>query len=143
MVINGVLAGLVSITAGCNVVSPGSAIIIGLIAGVLVDVAVLYVDKLNVDDPVGAIAVHGVNGLFGTIAVGLFATESGLLFGGGTDLLTTQVLGVVVIAAFAFSLTYVTMLLLKSTLGIRITKEEEIAGIDESTFGVDAYNYDE
>lgn len=143
MVINGVLAGLVSITAGCNVVSPSSAIIIGLIAGVLVDVAVLYVDKLNVDDPVGAIAVHGVNGLFGTIAVGLFATEGGLLFGGGTDLITTQVLGVVVIAAFAFSLTYITMLLLKSTLGIRITKEEEIAGIDESTFGVDAYNYDE
>lgn len=143
MVINGVLAGLVSITAGCNVVSPGSAIIIGLIAGVLVDVAVLYVDKLNVDDPVGAIAVHGVNGLFGTIAVGLFATEGGLFFGGGTTLLTTQVLGVVVIAVFAFSLTYVTMLLLKSTLGIRISKEEEIAGIDESTFGVDAYNYDE
>ena len=143
MVINGVLAGLVSITAGCNVVSPGSAIIIGLIAGVLVDIAVLYVDKLTVDDPVGAIAVHGVNGLFGTVAVGLFATEGGLLLGGGTALLTTQVLGVVVIAVFAFSLTYVTMLLLKSTLGIRITKEEEIAGIDESTFGVDAYNYDE
>ena len=143
MVINGVLAGLVSITAGCNVVGPGAAIIIGLIAGILVDVAVLYVDKLKVDDPVGAIAVHGVNGLFGTIAVGLFATEGGLLFGGGTTLLTTQVLGVVVIAAFAFSLTYVTMFVLKTTLGIRISKEEEIAGIDESTFGVDAYNYDE
>ncbi len=143
MVINGVLAGLVSITAGCNVVGPSSAIIIGLVAGVLVDVAVLYVDKLKVDDPVGAIAVHGVNGLFGTIAVGLFAIDGGAFFGGGTALLTTQLLGVLVIAVFAFSLTYITMLLLKHTVGIRITKEEEIAGIDESTFGVDAYNYDE
>jgi len=143
MVINGVLAGLVSITAGCNVVGPVSAIIIGLIAGVLVDIAVLYIDKLKVDDPVGAIAVHGINGLFGTVAVGLFAVEGGLLFGGGTALLTTQVIGVVVIAAFSFSLTYLTMLLLKSTVGIRISKEDEITGIDESTFGVDAYNYDE
>lgn len=143
MVINGVLAGLVSITAGCNVVGPVSAIIIGLIAGVLVDIAVLYIDKLKVDDPVGAIAVHGINGLFGTVAVGLFAVEGGLLFGGGTALLATQVIGVVVIAAFSFSLTYLTMLLLKSTVGIRISKEDEITGIDESTFGVDAYNYDE
>ena len=77
MVINGVLAGLVSITAGCNVVNPVSAILIGLVAGVLVDVAVLIIDKQKIDDPVGAVAVHGINGLFGTIAVGLFATEEG------------------------------------------------------------------
>jgi len=143
MVINGVLAGLVSITAGCNVVSPVSAIIIGLIAGVLVDVAVMFVDKLKVDDPVGAIAVHGVNGLFGTIAVGLFAIEGGLFFGGGTSLLFTQLLGVCVIALFAFSLTYVLMLLLKKTIGIRISAEDEAKGIDLSTFGVKAYNLDE
>lgn len=143
MVINGVLAGLVSITAGCNVVSPVSAIIIGLIAGVLVDVAVMFVDKLKVDDPVGAIAVHGVNGLFGTIAVGLFAIEGGLFFGGGTSLLFTQLLGVCVIALFAFSLTYVLMLLLKKTIGIRISAEDEVKGIDLSTFGVRAYNLDE
>lgn len=143
MVINGVLAGLVSITAGCNVVSPVSAIIIGFIAGVLVDVAVLFVDKLKVDDPVGAIAVHGVNGLFGTIAVGLFAIEGGLFFGGGTSLLFTQLLGVCVIALFAFSLTYVLMLLLKKTIGIRISAEDEAKGIDLSTFGVKAYNLDE
>ncbi|MDA9886791.1 ammonium transporter, partial [Flavobacteriaceae bacterium] len=130
MVINGVLAGLVSITAGCNVVSPVSAIIIGLIAGVLVDVAVMFIDKLKVDDPVGAIAVHGVNGLFGTIAVGLFAIEGGLFFGGGTSLLFTQLLGVCVIALFAFSLTYVLMLLLKKTIGIRISAEDEAKGID-------------
>ena len=143
MVINGVLAGLVSITAGCNVVSPISAIIIGLIAGVLVDVAVMFVDKLKVDDPVGAIAVHGVNGLFGTIAVGLFAIDGGLFFGGGTSLLFTLLLGVCVIALFAFSLTYVLMLLLKKTIGIRISAEDEAKGIDLSTFGVKAYNLDE
>lgn len=143
MVINGVLAGLVSITAGCNVVGPVSAIIIGFIAGVLVDVAVLYIDKMKIDDPVGAIAVHGVNGLFGTVAVGLFALEGGLFHGGGTQLLTTQIIGVVVIASFSFLLTYITMFMLKATVGIRVTKEEEIAGIDESTFGVDSYNYDE
>ena len=83
MVINGILAGLVSITAGCNVVGPISAIFIGLIAGILVDLAVLFFDKMKVDDPVGAVAVHGVNGLFGTVAVGFFAVEGGLLFGGG------------------------------------------------------------
>ena len=73
MVINGVLAGLVGITAGCNVVSPMSAILIGLVAGVLVDIAVVVIDNMGVDDPVGAIAVHGVNGAWGTLAVGLFA----------------------------------------------------------------------
>ncbi len=92
MVINGVLAGLVSITAGCNVVGPVSAIIIGAIAGILVDVAVVFFDKIKVDDPVGAIAVHGVNGLFGTLAVGLFAIEGGLFYGGGASLLLTQIL---------------------------------------------------
>ncbi len=139
MTINGVLAGLVAITAGCNVVEPGSAIIIGLIAGVLVDVAVLYIDKIKIDDPVGAIAVHGVNGLFGTIAVGLFATEDGLLFGGGTALLITQVIGVVVIAIFSFVITYIIMTVIKKTIGIRVNKSEERAGIDAVTFGAEAY----
>ena len=113
MVINGILAGLVSITAGCNLVSPLSAIIIGLIAGVLVDIAVLFFDRLKVDDPVGAIAVHGINGLFGTVAVGLFSMEKGLFFGGGTSLLLTQIIGVLVIALFSFCLTYLIMKILK------------------------------
>lgn len=143
MVINGVLAGLVSITAGCNVVDPISSILIGLIAGVLVDVAVLFVDKLRVDDPVGAIAVHGVNGLFGTLAVGLFANEGGLFFGGGASLLVTQTIGVLVIALFSFSLTYVSMQLIKRTVGIRISEEDENKGIDITTFGVKAYNSDQ
>ena len=140
MTINGVLAGLVAITAGCNVVGPNAAIIIGLIAGVLVDIAVLYIDKLKIDDPVGAIAVHGVNGFFGALAVGLFATEGGLFFGGGTAMLVTQALGVLVIGAFGFVLTFILMKIMQKTFGIRISKVEESAGIDAVSFGVEAYS---
>ena len=140
MTINGVLAGLVAITAGCNVVGPNAAIIIGLIAGVLVDIAVLYIDKLKIDDPVGAIAVHGVNGLFGALAVGLFATDGGLFFGGGADMLATQALGVFVIGAFGFVFTFIVMKIMQKTFGIRISKVEESAGIDAVSFGVEAYS---
>ena len=140
MVINGVLAGLVSITAGCNVVGPISAIIIGTIAGVLVDVAVVFFDKIKVDDPVGAIAVHGVNGFFGTFAVGFFAIEGGLFYGGGTSLLITQILGVTTIALFSFTVTFIVMKFLKFTIGIRISSEDEEAGIDATSFGVQSYN---
>jgi Amt family ammonium transporter len=140
MTINGVLAGLVAITAGCNVVGPNSAIIIGLFAGVLVDVAVLYIDKMKIDDPVGAIAVHGVNGLFGAIAVGLFATEGGLFFGGGAAMLGTQALGVFVIGIFSFIVTFILMKIMQKTFGIRISKREESAGIDAVSFGVEAYS---
>ncbi|MDG1942015.1 MAG: ammonium transporter [Flavobacteriaceae bacterium] len=140
MVINGILAGLVSITAGCNVVGPTSAILIGFIAGILVDVAVLFFDKMKVDDPVGAVAVHGINGLFGTLAVGFFAIEGGLFFGGGADLLITQLMGVTVIALFSFTITFILMKVLKSTVGIRITTEEEEAGIDSVSFGVKSYS---
>ena len=143
MVINGILAGLVSITAGCNSVGPGAAILIGLIAGVLVDVAVLFFDRLKVDDPVGAIAVHGINGLFGTIAVGFFATEGGLFFGGGASLLITQIIGVLSIAVFSFCSTYIVIKLLKMTIGIRVSKEEEKAGIDAVSFGVKSYTSNE
>ncbi len=139
MAINGVLAGLVAVTAGCNVIDANSALIIGLIAGVLVDVAVELIDKIRIDDPVGAIAVHGVNGMFGTIAVGLFASEQGLFFGGGTELLLTQVIGVLTIALFSFTATYLVMIIMKKTMGIRISKAEEKAGIDAVTFGVEAY----
>ena len=140
MTINGVLAGLVAITAGCNVVGPNAAIIIGLIAGVLVDIAVLYIDKLKIDDPVGAIAVHGVNGLFGALAVGLFATDGGLFFGGGAGMLATQALGVFVIGAFGFVFTFIVMKIMQKTFRIRISKVEESAGIDAVSFGVEAYS---
>ncbi len=142
MVINGILAGLVSITAGCNVVGPVSAIVIGFIAGILVDIAVLFFDKMKVDDPVGAIAVHGVNGLFGTLAVGIFAVDGGLFFGGGLDLLTTQFIGVLTIALFSFIITFILMNVLKSTVGIRITSKEEEEGIDSVSFGVKSYSND-
>jgi Amt family ammonium transporter len=139
MTINGVLAGLVAITAGCNVVDSQSAIIIGLVAGVLVDVAVIFVDRLKIDDPVGAIAVHGVNGFFGTLAVGLFATEGGLFKGGDASLLVTQLIGIVTIVTFSFSITYLLMILLKKTIGIRVSRAEETAGIDAVSFGVESY----
>ncbi|MGI9552692.1 MAG: ammonium transporter [Aurantibacter sp.] len=140
MVINGVLAGLVAITAGCNVVDANSAIIIGAIAGILVDIAVVFIDKIKIDDPVGAIAVHGVNGLFGTIAVGFFASENGLFFGGGSTLLITQIIGVVTIAAFSFVVTYLLMKVMQKTIGVRISRSEETAGIDAATFGVESYS---
>jgi len=122
------------------VVGPMSAIVIGFIAGILVDVAVLFFDKMKVDDPVGAVAVHGINGLFGTLAVGFFATEAGLFFGGGADLLITQFIGVLTIALFSFSITFILMKVLKSAIGVRITSEEEEAGIDSVSFGVKSYS---
>jgi len=140
MVINGILAGLVAITAGCNVVSHNSAIMIGLMAGILVDVAVVTIDKLKVDDPVGAIAVHGINGTFGTLAVGLFAIEGGLFTTGETHQLGVQALGVFTIAAFSFIVTYILFTILKKTIGVRITSEEEEYGIDKVAYGVDAYD---
>jgi ammonium transporter, Amt family len=139
MVINGVLAGLVAITAGCNVVSSNSAMLIGLIAGILVDFAVVFIDRCKIDDPVGAIAVHGVNGFFGTIAVGLFAREGGLFFGGGFHMLGIQLLGVTAIAAFSFTLTIIIFMVMKKIRGIRISEKQEVAGMDAVEFGVEAY----
>ena len=111
-----------------------------LFAGILVDLAVIYIDKLKVDDPVGAIAVHGVNGLFGTIAVGLFASEEGLFFGGGASFLITQVIGVLAIATFSFIFTFIIMKIMEKLVGVRISREEEIAGIDSVSFGVESYS---
>ena len=140
MVINGILAGLVAITAGCNVVSHSSAIMIGLAAGVLVDIAVVTIDKLKVDDPVGAIAVHGINGTFGTLAVGLFAEESGLFTTGQAHQLGVQAIGVFSIAAFSFTVTYIVFTIMKKTIGVRITPDQEELGIDKIEYGVDAYD---
>jgi Amt family ammonium transporter len=139
MVINGVLAGLVAITAGCNVVSPNSALLIGLVAGTLVDMAVVIIDNLKIDDPVGAIAVHGINGFFGTIAVGLFSEKNGLFVTGETSQLLIQFMGVAVISVFSFVLTYTIFKILKATMGIRLSHKEESAGIDAVEFGVESY----
>jgi Amt family ammonium transporter len=139
MVINGVLAGLVAVTAGCNVVSPNSALLIGFVAGTIVDMAVVAVDRMKIDDPVGAIAVHGVNGFFGTIAVGLFSQKNGLFTTGQSDQFITQLLGVSVISICSFVVTFVVFHILKRTIGIRISHKAESAGIDAVEFGVEAY----
>lgn len=145
MTVNGFLAGLVAITAGCAFVSPGSALIIGLIAGIIVVLAVNIIDqKLKIDDPVGAISVHGVCGAFGTVAVGLFAEpafggSSGLLFGGGIDLLATQLIGVLSVFAFVFTSMFVFFKVLDGLIGLRVSEAEEKQGLDIGEHGMVAY----
>ncbi len=147
MTINGCLAGLVAITAPCAFVSVESAAVIGLIAGVIGVFAVIMFDKLRIDDPVGALAVHLCNGIFGTLAVGLFAerqltpnqASAGLLFGGGTDLLRIQATGVLAVGACVFSMALLAWLLLKATIGIRVSIHEEIQGLDIGEHGNSAY----
>jgi Amt family ammonium transporter len=147
MALNGVLAGLVGITAGCANVSAGSAVIIGLLAGVLVVLAVLFVDRvLKVDDPVGAISVHAICGVWGTLAVGLFAEARfnnglvGLFFGGGFRQLGIQALGVIAVAAYVLIVMGLIFLLVKKTVGLRVTREEEIKGLDIGEHGMEAYS---
>lgn len=144
MSLNGALAGLVSITAGTANVSPLSAVLIGVIGGIIVNYSVALFDKLKIDDPVGAISVHGVCGAWGTLAVGFFAQESfggvnGLFFGGGIDLFLVQLLGVVAVFIWSFGLSAALFLALKHTIGIRVTEEEEILGLDLVEHGADAY----
>ena len=150
MTLNGSLAGLVAVTAGCANIDIVGAFFIGLVAGILVDVAVELLDKkLHVDDPVGAIAVHGVNGLWGTIAVGLFSTginpvgdsaQKGLFYGGGFNMLGVQLLGIVCIAAWTTVCMIGLFFLLKKTVGLRASLIEEIEGLDKHEHGlVSAY----
>ncbi len=151
MTINGCLAGLVAITAPCAFVSVTSALIIGAIAGIIVVVAVRFFDRGKIDDPVGATSVHLVCGVLGTLFVGLFGessiikniagldSSSGLFFGGGWDLLGVQALGVVSVAGFVFAGTLVVWLLIKATLGIRVSLKEEIEGLDIGEHGNQAY----
>lgn len=139
MVINGILAGLVAVTAGCNVVSHEAALIIGLIAGILVDIAVITIDRLRIDDPVGAIAVHGINGTFGTLAVGLFSNKNGLFTTGSIEGLKIQGLGVLVIIIFSFATSFAVLKILDKLMGIRVSRIEEQAGIDTVEYGVEAY----
>ena len=135
MSLNGSLAGLVAITAGCDAVSPIGAAIIGAVAGILIVLGVEFIDKvLKIDDPVGAVGVHCVNGAFGTLAVGLLAdgstTDKGLFYGGGLKLLGTQALGVVCVAAWVAVTMIVTFTVIKKTMGLRASAEEEILGMD-------------
>ncbi len=137
MTLNGVLAGLVAITAGCDVVSPAGALIIGVLAGILVVVSVEFFDqKLKIDDPVGAISVHGVCGAFGTIATGFFALEGGLFYGGGTSFLVTQIIGVVTVAIYVAIAMTIIFGVLDKTLGLRVKESEEIKGLDMEEHGL-------
>ena len=131
MCLNASLAGLVGITAGCANVDALGATIIGLVDGILVVIAVEFIDqKLKIDDPVGAVAVHGCNGLWGTVAVGLFDYNNGVFYGGGFHQLGVQALGVVCIAAYTAVAMTIVFTILKHTIGLRVSAEEEIMGLD-------------
>ncbi len=148
MTLNGALAGLVAITAPCAFVSPASAIMIGLIGGVVVVLSVLLLDKLRIDDPVGAVSVHGVCGAWGTLAVGLFAqdvfapgtTGNGLFFGGGLGLFWAQLLGVAAVFAWCMVTGFILFALIKAVIGLRVSREEELRGLDIGEHGNEAYS---
>ncbi|APU69045.1 ammonium transporter [Christiangramia flava] len=140
MTLNGALAGLVGITAGCAAVSPMGAFIIGIISGIVVVFSIEFIDKvLKVDDPVGAISVHGVVGAVGTLCVGLFATDGGLFYGGGFKQLGVQAIGVLGIGAWAMIATFIVLFILKKTIGLRVSEHEELEGLDRTEHGVDSY----
>lgn len=140
MTLNGALAGLVAITAGCASVDFVGAAIIGLIAGILVVYSVEFLDqRLRIDDPVGAVSVHGTCGAFGTMMIGLFAVDGGLFYGGGAALLGVQVLGVLGTLAWILLTTAVLFGILKASGKLRVSREEEIRGLDVKEHGMEAY----
>jgi len=145
MTMNGCLAGLVAITAPCNFVSPAAGLVIGAIAGGIVVLGVLALDRLGVDDPVGAVPVHAMNGTWGTLAVGLWGQKSlglardGLFHGGGLEQLGVQALGNLATIGFATVAMAALFLLVKATLGLRVSREEEIRGLDIGEHGMEAY----
>ena len=148
MALNGSLAGLVAITAPCDIVTPGASIVIGLIAGVLVVLSVFFWDKVHVDDPVGAVSVHLVNGIWGTIACGLFAAEkvlgigdanTGLFYGGGFHTMFVQLIGIVAVGAWAFLAGLAIFFALKKAGILRVNAKTELKGLDVTEHGQDAY----
>jgi Amt family ammonium transporter len=141
LTLNGALAGLVAITAGGNAVSPAGAVAIGVLAGLLLVFSVVFFDqKLKIDDPVGAISVHGVCGALGTLLVGIFSTESGLLYGGGFKLLGIQAVGVFSVAAWALGTGFLLFYILKKSHGLRVPKRIEEEGLDVYEHGESAYD---
>lgn len=139
MILNGTLAGLVAITAPCNNVTLPASVLIGAIGGVLVVLAVGFFDKVKADDPVGALSVHLVNGVWGTLALGLFSTTTGLFYGFGPSHLITQLIGVAAVAAFVFPASALGFLVVKAICGLRVSAEEEIEGLDIGEHGMEAY----
>jgi Amt family ammonium transporter len=151
MIGNGVLAGLVAITAPCGAVTPLMSVVIGGVAGVLVVFSVLFFDKVKIDDPVGAVSVHGICGLWGLLSIGLFATyddaflgreDAGLFYGGGVEQLAVQALMAVIILAWVAACTGILFFVLKKTIGLRVTAEEEIQGLDVLEHGLQGYAAD-
>lgn len=146
MIINGCLAGLVAITAPCAVVTPAASILIGLIAGIIVVYSVMIFDRLKIDDPVGALSVHLVNGIWGTLAVGLFAApeffndKAGLFYGGGFKQLGIQLTGVAATGVTVFVLSFLLWSLIKRIFGLRVSHEEEVGGLDVGEMGLEGYS---
>lgn len=139
MTLNGALAGLVAITAGCDTVSPIGAFFIGLIAAFVVVFGIEFVEKiLKIDDPVGAIGVHGLCGAVGTILTGVFSLEGGLLYGGEFKLLGVQTLGVLAVSAWVAVTMTIVFIVIKKTVGLRVSKSEEIAGLDIEEHGIES-----
>ena len=139
LTLNGALAGLVGITAGTADVSNLGAVLIGLVAGVIVVISIVGLERAGIDDPVGAISVHGVAGIWGVLAVGLFALDGGLFYGGGLEQLGAQAIGVAAISVWAFATSSIVFRLIDRVWGIRVTPEEELAGLDRMEHGADAY----
>jgi Amt family ammonium transporter len=133
MFMNGVLGGLVGITAGADQMSPTDAILIGLIAGVIVVLGIALIDKLKLDDPVGAVAVHLICGIWGTLAVGIFGALAGF------DQFIIQLIGVGIVGAFCVASSFIILTIVKSTTGLRVDKDEEVNGLDLSEHGMEAY----
>lgn len=133
MFMNGVLGGLVGITAGADQMSPTDAILIGLIAGVIVVLGIALIDKLKLDDPVGAVAVHLICGIWGTLAVGIFGAMAGF------DQFLVQLIGVGIVGAFCVATSFILLMIVKSTTGLRVDKDEELNGLDLSEHGMEAY----
>jgi len=139
MMANGILAGLVGITAGAHIVAPPFALLVGILAGILVVLSVRFIDGLRIDDPVGAISVHGAAGILGTLWVGIAAREGGLFLGGGFDLLTDQVIGILGIAACGAVSSAVLFGTLKAMGQLRVSEREEVEGLDVHEHGFPGY----
>jgi Amt family ammonium transporter len=139
MLLNGILAGLVGITAGADGATVFGSIIVGLVSGILVVYSVIFFDRIKVDDPVGAISVHLMNGVWGTFAVGLFHREVGLFYGGGAKQLLIQIVGIVSVAIFSVVSNLILWKMIKIFMGLRVSEEEEMQGLDIGEHGMEAY----